>query len=138
MIFLAISQVAAGLLLSSTSKMALLAVAQWTTIVLLPIAIISLYIYWNDRALKRIPTSAQYFSPKRCTVQDVHAMAESLASSPPLSIKDKENLPPKTGRRYIVVGGVRLAMSIYMYLNRVRLIHFCRGVFSAVGLRQNY
>jgi len=99
--------------------MALLAVAQWTTIVFIPIAIISLYICWNDRAIKRIPTSAQYFSPKRCTVQDVLAMAESLASSPPLSIKDKENLPPKTGRRYIVVGGVRLAMSISMCLNRV-------------------
>jgi len=99
--------------------MPLLAVAQWTTIVFIPFAIISLYVYWNDRALKRIPTSAQYFSPKRCTIQDVHAMAESLASSPSLSIKDKEDLPPRTGRRYIVVGGVCLAMSIDISLNRV-------------------
>jgi hypothetical protein len=113
--------------------MVLLIVAQWTALALTPFAIIAFYIYWNDKALKRIPASALYFSPKRCTVQDVHAMAESLANSPPVSIKDQENTPLKTGRRYIVVGGVRL---IYMYCVRFS-IYFCREVFSAAGSRQS-
>jgi len=98
------------------SRMALLAVAQRTALALIPFAIIAFYIHWNDKALKRIPASVLYFSPKRCSAQDVRAMAESLANSPPISIKDKQNMPPKTGRRYIVVGGVRLTTFIYIYI----------------------
>lgn len=69
-----------------------------------PVLLLVLYIYWNDSHLTRIPPSVQYFSPKRHTVEDVHAEAERLAAAPP--IEDTEKIPPKTGRRYIVVGGV--------------------------------
>jgi hypothetical protein len=69
-----------------------------------PIFLLVLYIYWNDSCLTRIPPSALYFSPKRHTAQDVHAEAERLAAAP--SVEDTEKIPPKTGRRYIVVGGV--------------------------------
>ena len=68
------------------------------------ILLLVLYIYWNDRRLIRIPPRALYFSPKRHTAVDIHAEAERLATSP--SIDDTEKIPPKTGRRYIVVGGV--------------------------------
>ena len=69
-----------------------------------PIFLLVLYIYWNDRRLIQIPPRALCLSPKRHTAVDVHAEAERLAASPP--IDDTETIPPKTGRRYIVVGGV--------------------------------
>ena len=68
------------------------------------ILLLVLYIYWNDMRLTHIPSCALYFSPKRYTAVDVHAQAERLATSPP--IDDTEMIPPKTGRRYIIVGGV--------------------------------
>ena len=75
-----------------------------------PILLLALYIYWNDRRLTRIPPGALHFSPKRYTAVDIHAEAERLASSPP--IDDTDKIPPKTGRRYIVVGGVSFAITM--------------------------
>ena len=69
-----------------------------------PILLLILYIYWNDLRLTRVPSRALYFSPKRHTAEDVHAEAERLAAAPP--IENREKIPPKTGRRYIIVGGV--------------------------------
>ncbi|KDR68434.1 hypothetical protein GALMADRAFT_257163 [Galerina marginata CBS 339.88] len=83
--------------------MELLVAAHWAGIILSPSLLLVLYIYWNDRRLTTIPTSALYFGRKRTTVADVHATAERLANSPPIA--SKEVLPAKTGRRYIVVGG---------------------------------
>jgi len=67
--------------------------------------VLVLYILWNDRSLRITPSTALFFGPKRYTPEDVRATAERLANSTPL--EDKEVLPPKTGRRYIIVGGVR-------------------------------
>ncbi|KAF8882157.1 hypothetical protein CPB84DRAFT_1817152 [Gymnopilus junonius] len=78
-------------------------VAQWTSILLGPWIVLAFYIFWNDRRLKSVPDSALFFGPKRVTAQDVRATAERLANEP--SIASKEVLPPRTGRRYIVVGG---------------------------------
>ena len=93
--------------------------AQWSGLILSPIFILILYIRWNDRALTSIPTSAIYFAPKRCTADDVYATAERLANSPPLS--KNENLPPRTGRRYIVVGGVRPFRSCTIWTRLIRI-----------------
>jgi hypothetical protein len=71
------------------------------------ILLLVLYIRRNDRRLMSIPLEALQFSLKRCTPKDVNITAERLAHSEPLSKKDYASLPPKTGRRYIVVGGVR-------------------------------
>jgi hypothetical protein len=79
-------------------------VAQCIALALSPILLLVFYIYWNDRRLIQIPPRALYFSPKRHTVVDIHAEAKRLATLPP--IDDTEHIPPKTGRRYIVVGGV--------------------------------
>lgn len=84
--------------------MAFLLVAQWIPILLAPWVILAIYVRRNDKILTTIPTSALYFGPKRTTIADVHATAEKLANSPPLA--SKEDIPPSTGRRYIVVGGV--------------------------------
>lgn len=79
-------------------------VAQCIGLALSPILLLVLYIHWNDRRLTQIPPRALYFSSKRHTADDIHAEAERLAAAPP--IDDTEKIPPKTGRRYIVVGGV--------------------------------
>jgi hypothetical protein len=79
-------------------------VAQCIGLASSPILLLVLYIYWNDRRLTQIPPRVLYFSPKRHTADDVHAQAERLAAAPP--IDDMEQIPPKTGRRYIIVGGV--------------------------------
>ncbi|KAK7452175.1 hypothetical protein VKT23_012278 [Stygiomarasmius scandens] len=70
-------------------------------LVLFPL-LLFLYIRFNDRALENIPKRALEVSPKRCTPQDVLSTAQSLSANP-VSIDDQ--IPPKTGRRYIVVGG---------------------------------
>ncbi|KAF5318677.1 hypothetical protein D9619_010918 [Psilocybe cf. subviscida] len=69
------------------------------------ILLLVLYIRRNDRCLMSIPPEALQFSPKRCTPKDVRITAERLARLESLSKKDHASLPPKTGRRYIVVGG---------------------------------
>lgn len=79
-------------------------VAQCIGLALSPILLLVLYIYWNDWRLTQIPPRVLYFSSKRHTPDDVYAEAERLAEAPP--IEDMEHIPPKTGRRYIVVGGV--------------------------------
>ncbi|PFH50515.1 hypothetical protein AMATHDRAFT_100998, partial [Amanita thiersii Skay4041] len=62
-----------------------------------------LYVKHNDRKLLTLPTNASFFSPKRISPQAVHVTAAKLHNEAPISINDQ--IPPKTGRRYIVVGG---------------------------------
>ncbi|KAJ7164996.1 3-beta hydroxysteroid dehydrogenase/isomerase family-domain-containing protein [Mycena filopes] len=74
----------------------------WLLGPLLGATLLFLYIRLNDQRLTSIPDGALAFSPTRCTVEDIHATAERLQRTP-ISILDQ--IPPKTGRRYIVVGG---------------------------------
>ncbi|KAJ6631058.1 3-beta hydroxysteroid dehydrogenase/isomerase family-domain-containing protein [Mycena sp. CBHHK59/15] len=75
----------------------------WTAgaLLLVPVSLF-LYIRLNDRRLTRIPEAALSFSPTRSTPDDIRLTGARLLESP-ISILDQ--LPPKTGRRYIVVGG---------------------------------
>ena len=75
---------------------------------------LAFYIRLNDRRLTQVPAGALIFSPKRCTSEDVRSFAAQLDESPPISMHDQ--LPPKTGRRYIVVGGVRSNYTSFIYL----------------------
>ncbi len=77
---------------------------QWATLGLLSFLLLQACIRGNDRKLKAIPARAAQFSPNRWSPKDVERMASECAFTAPL-IDDQ--LPPKTGRRYIVVGGVR-------------------------------
>ncbi|RDB30342.1 3 beta-hydroxysteroid dehydrogenase/Delta 5--_4-isomerase type 2 [Hypsizygus marmoreus] len=70
---------------------------------ILPPILFVLYIWLNDRKLTSLPADARAFSPTRCTPDSIRSLAAQLAESPAISIN--EQLPPKTGRRYIVVGG---------------------------------
>ena len=91
-----------------------ISVVQCIGLVSSPILLLVLYICWNDWRLTQIPSRVLYFSPKRQTPEDVRAEAKRLAAAPP--IEDTEKIPPKTGRRYIVVGGV----SFYNHAHKER------------------
>lgn len=68
------------------------------------ITLLALYIYTNDRKITRLPNNWESFTTKtRCTPDQVRATGKQLAEHPPTI---DNQLPPKTGRRYIVVGGV--------------------------------
>jgi hypothetical protein len=62
-----------------------------------------LYIRQNDRGLTRLAPEALAFSPTRYTEDVARAAAKRFAEHP---ISALDHIPPQTGRRYIVVGGV--------------------------------
>lgn len=75
--------------------------------VLTSLSLLFLYVYRNDQKLHRIPPRALTFSPSRSSTDDARLTARKHANSPG-SVRDQ--LPPKTGRRYIVVGGVKMPL----------------------------
>ncbi|KAL0576065.1 hypothetical protein V5O48_005893 [Marasmius crinis-equi] len=76
-----------------------------------------LYIRFNDRALQVTPDRAAKFSPDRCTVDNVKSTSAELQSGPSINVDDQ--VPAKTGRRYIVTGGAGfLGGWIVVYLIR--------------------
>lgn len=78
--------------------------------ILFSVALLVLYIRSNDQRLTSIPESVLAVSPTRCTPEDVRLTAAKLQKSP-ISIGDQ--IPPKTGRRYIVVGGVNIFLTVF-------------------------
>lgn len=72
-----------------------------------------LYIYISDRKLMELPREALAFSPDRFTDQEVKDTFERISTNP---IDVREALGERTGRRYIVVGGVcKLYMPIMKF-----------------------
>ena len=73
--------------------------------------LLALYLYYrlNDQGLSQLPPEATTFAPNRFAPRVVIEAAETLSSSPKLI---KNVLPVKTGRRYIVVGGVNNLIDI--------------------------
>jgi hypothetical protein len=92
------------------------------------VVLVVLYIRANDKKITRLPDNWPSLTTERVTPDDVRATAASLARREPITIDDQ--LPPKTGRRYIVVGGVRGA-SYRHTLNHIKQPF--REVFLAVG-----
>ncbi|EKM56588.1 uncharacterized protein PHACADRAFT_207796 [Phanerochaete carnosa HHB-10118-sp] len=62
-----------------------------------------LYVWLNDAKLEQLPTEAARISPERWTKEKIELCYAGLKDGP-ISVLD-EKLPPRTGRRYIVVGG---------------------------------
>ncbi|KAH8830020.1 NAD-P-binding protein [Flagelloscypha sp. PMI_526] len=84
--------------------------------ILIPLILLVLYVRVNDAKLLQIPPRALELSPKRCMPSDVPRLYQELKEAP-ISIDDQ--IPTKTGRRYIVVGGTGfLGGWIVMYLLR--------------------
>ena len=68
--------------------------------------VLYLYIRINDGKIMSLPSDvAQAFSPKR-TTPDAALETEARLRNNPISTQG--HLPPRTGRRYIVVGGVSI------------------------------
>ncbi|KAL6306081.1 NAD(P)-binding protein [Sparassis latifolia] len=65
--------------------------------------LVFLYIRTNDRKLSSLPAEVIATSPKRWTKEEVKQTEAALVGAPPSLLSGQ--LPPKTGRRYIVVGG---------------------------------
>lgn len=67
-----------------------------------------IYVKWNDSRLANIPTAALCLSPHRATKRDVIELNERMR----VRFQETENQEKgrngngKTGRRYIIVGGV--------------------------------
>ncbi|KAK7457004.1 hypothetical protein VKT23_010307 [Stygiomarasmius scandens] len=61
-----------------------------------------MYVRINDNALTRVPSRIQAVSPTRWTREQFAQVSKKMSDSP---ISVKQNLPPRTGRRYIVTGG---------------------------------
>ena len=84
-----------------------MAVSIWLSILASIPLLFYLYVRANDAKIAQLPPEAVALSPKRWTSEDVKRTASSAAlTSPSASLFSPEELPPKTGRRYIVVGGV--------------------------------
>ncbi|KAF5344060.1 hypothetical protein D9757_015522 [Collybiopsis confluens] len=68
------------------------------------------YISINDAALGRIPTRVAEAAPanKRWRTADFEEVSKRLDENP---IRIEDALPPKTGRRYIVVGGLGIFLA---------------------------
>lgn len=79
----------------------------WLPLAIVLPVLLYFYVRANDAKLTRLPPEATAFSPRRWTVEDLERTAASpaIAGSSP-SLFSPEELPPKTGRRYIVIGGV--------------------------------
>jgi hypothetical protein len=78
-----------------------------TLLCLFLVLILYLYVRLNDAKLKQLPHEvAVAFSPQRISPRDA---LEAAAISEKTTLDSKSFLPPRTGRRYIVVGGVRSA-----------------------------
>ena len=76
------------------------------TLCLLPVLLLYLYVRLNDAKLMRLPHDvASAFSPKRINSKDALEAAAAWEKVS-TSLTAKAFLPPRTGRKYIVVGGV--------------------------------
>jgi hypothetical protein len=76
-----------------------------------------LYIRLNDAHLTHIPKSVLSITPTRATPENIRQTGDRLKSAAPISIVDQ--LPPKTGRKYIVVGGVRFCRCCHGWSKRL-------------------
>src|SRR6266404_5633085 len=80
---------------------------------LFPVLLLYLYVRLNDAKIMRLPHDvASAFSPKRVSTKDAWEAAEAWEKVT-TTLNAKTFLPPRTGRRYIVVGGVGLVGTHY-------------------------
>lgn len=71
-------------------------------IIILAVLGLAAYLLHVNHAMAKAPEEALLLSPHRWTVDEVKEAYEEAARNP---IDVRASLPPKLGRRYIVVGG---------------------------------
>jgi hypothetical protein len=77
----------------------------WTWLASLPL-LLYLYVATNDRKLLQVPPEVLKTSPERVTGQEVLHLFERMKEKGDGAHPILEHLPPASGRRYIVIGGV--------------------------------
>jgi hypothetical protein len=82
-----------------------------------------LYVRFNDRRLSSIPARALAVSRERVTPELAERVAKELVEAPMSALS---HMPPKTGRRYIVVGGVSCSFLRYSIRGCAIIIISCR------------
>ena len=98
--------------------------------------LIYLYVRANDAKIARLAPEAVAVSPERWTKEDVQRVASSPAlTSSSASLFKPEELPPKTGRRYIVVGGV--SASSRSTRTASQTLPSCRPAFYPVSAHES-
>ena len=81
----------------------------------------AVYIRSNDAKLDRLPPETLAISPKRWTTEDINTCHASLKDGPSSLFEGK--LPLQTGRRFIVIGGVRTVFDhVTCYDSRARTV----------------
>ena len=84
-----------------------------TILCLFPVLLLYLYVRLNDTKLMQLPHDvASAFSPKRISAKDALEAAETWEKTS-TTLSAKVFLPPTTGRRYIIVGGVGFTIACY-------------------------
>ncbi|TCD68690.1 putative PKS/NRPS-like protein biosynthetic cluster [Steccherinum ochraceum] len=76
----------------------------WYYVVLVPVLYV-LYVRFNDSKLQKIPPDTAALSPGRWSEKSMLETNERIKRVEGVSLLKDSDLPPKTGRRYIVVGG---------------------------------
>lgn len=74
-----------------------------------------LYLYHVNRSMVELPEEARLLSPRRWTADEIKAAYKKNIDNP---IDVSKSLPPKQGRRYIIVGGsgeIQALLVPYMY-----------------------
>ena len=84
-----------------------MALSTWLSLAAALPLLLYLYIRTNDAKITRLTPEAVELTPRRWTDEEVRKVASEPAMlSPASSLFTPEELGPKTGRRYIVTGGV--------------------------------
>lgn len=70
---------------------------------LITLLLVYLYVKLNDAKLLRVPPEVRAQETSNFSLENIRSTATRLEDSP---LQINSRLPPRTGRRYIVVGGV--------------------------------
>ena len=70
---------------------------------LIPVLFVYLYVKLNDAKLSKIPPEVRAQATSDFSPENIISTAARLKEFPP---RINSRLPPRTGRRYVVVGGV--------------------------------
>lgn len=72
---------------------------------LVPLVLVTLYLWNLNRLLKKTPPEVARIVPERWTAQQLREVYERLQRAPITTASYAESLPPRLARRYIITGG---------------------------------
>ena len=97
---------------------------------LIPLLLFYLYVKLNDAKLSNVPHEVRARAPSDFSPENIRLTATRLKDSP---LQINSRLPPRTGRRYVVVGGVS-EESLHLNVSSLSFPAARSQVFWGVGL----